>query len=133
MRRNKYFFVFLSICAVIFFGAAAMPVKQSDTPKNLKILPKDISDEAIDTLMHEYNDALGVKCEYCHASSKDDIKKLDYASDEKPAKDIARDMMVMTAEINKQFFNTKSKKGEEMVSISCITCHNESEYPPSKL
>lgn len=46
--------------------------------------------------------ALGVKCGYCHALKKANSKKLDFASDEKPEKERAKDMLRMVAKINKK-------------------------------
>lgn len=134
MHHNKPIIIVISILIVVFLGAAAMPVQQDETAKNLKILPKNISREALDKIMHDYNDALGVKCNYCHTPVKDDLTKLqlDYPSDANPAKNIARDMMRMTTEINKQFFNVKGANGQLSESVSCITCHNGQEYPAFK-
>lgn len=132
MSNNRYFCVFAALFAMILLGSSAMPYSD-DKPKNLKILPKDISNEALDKIMDEYNDALGVKCNFCHSPLKEDISKLDYASDAKPAKDIARNMMRMTTEINKQFFKgNKGKDGKDIDAVTCITCHNGQEYPSFK-
>ncbi|MEJ0082894.1 MAG: c-type cytochrome [Puia sp.] len=55
--------------------------------------------------MDHFKAALGVKCSFCHAPSKDTAQKWpDFASDDKPEKLIARKMMKMTSKINKKFF-----------------------------
>ena len=56
--------------------------------------------------MDQFKVDLGVKCNYCHAPSKENPKKLDMASDANPKKDISRDMMRMTAEMNKKYIVT---------------------------
>jgi hypothetical protein len=96
--------------------------------KNLKILPKDISKEALDKVMDGFKEALGVKCNHCHARSKEDPKKMDFVSDEKEQKGWARSMMKMTAKINDKYF--KTEKGKQVVpAITCMTCHNGAATP----
>lgn len=131
MKLRKSALALTCIFSVVILGSASMPFRQDERPKNLQILNKDISREALDKVMHDYNDALGVKCNYCHAPVQNDLTnlQLDYASDAKPAKNIAREMMRMTSEINKQFFNIKGADGQVSESVSCITCHNGQEYP----
>jgi len=70
--------------------------KEEPKPTNLKVLPKNISHDELISTMKEFNVALGVKCGFCHAPSKEDPKKLDFASDENHKKDIGRAMIKMT-------------------------------------
>lgn len=71
--------------------------------KNLQILPKDISEHDLDSIMHHFSQSLGVKCNFCHVRNED-AKKMDFPSDEKPEKNIARQMMMMSIDINKNYF-----------------------------
>ena len=93
--------------------------------KNLKVLPKDISDDDLDKVMDDFKEALGVKCNYCHARNSDTtIHKLDFASDANEKKDIARFMFTMTKDINSNYFNwMKSTQPDTIHSVRCITCH----------
>src|SRR5436190_9467245 len=68
-------------------------VEDDDKPQNLKVLSKKMSEEDLHALMRTYAKSLGVRCNHCHAQSKDDPKHLDLASDEKPQKEIARKMI----------------------------------------
>ena len=81
--------------------------------------------------MKGFNDALGVKCGFCHAPSKDTTvsKWPDFASDEKPEKNIARSMMKMTLRINKKFFQVKHPAFGEQMEIGCVTCHHGQPHP----
>jgi hypothetical protein len=82
--------------------------------------------------MDNFKAALGVKCDYCHARSKDNPKKLDFASDEKEYKLIAREMMKMTDKINKKYF--KEHEGNDNVgAIQCMSCHRGNEKPEFQL
>jgi len=109
---------------------AFMPQRQPEQhrAKNLKVLPKDISHEELDKVMDGFKVALGVKCNFCHAPSKTDPKRLDFASDENHHKEVARNMMRMTAKINKKYFNHQGKDGA-VKAISCVTCHNGDKHP----
>ncbi|NIG53366.1 c-type cytochrome [Chitinophaga sp. Cy-1792] len=101
--------------------------QQPEGPKNLKVLPKDISHDQLIAVMHNFNTSLSVKCNFCHAPGKDDPKKMDFASDDNPHKDIARDMMRMTDSINTNFF-----KGSATMTVTCYTCHHGDKEPVSK-
>ena len=129
MKITKRISVLLVLFVFVVLGIAA--TKPDDGFKNLKILHKDISHEDLGKVMHSFNDALGVKCDFCHAPSKDEEKHLDFASDEKPEKSIARKMMKMTNKINKKFFHGKSKIGDAgaVLEVSCVTCHHGSPHP----
>lgn len=110
------------ILLLIVSLSAFMP-QQERKAKNLKVLAKEIGDKELDKVMDGFKAALGVKCSFCHASRKDDPTKLDFASDDKPEKEVARGMMCMTAKINKKHFHQTGDDGK-VVNISCITCHN---------
>ncbi|TKC06400.1 c-type cytochrome [Pedobacter frigoris] len=119
-------------CLMITVGmlSAFMPKQQEQKAKNLKVLPKNISHQDLEKLMRGFNSALGVRCNFCHSPQKDDPKKMDFASDEKKEKEIARDMMRMTAKINKKYFHDeKTKEGKALLAVSCVTCHNGKSEP----
>ena len=65
--------------------------------------------------MHAFRLALGVKCDFCHVGT-------DFASDDKPEKDIARKMIVMARDINAKFPDGK-------MHVTCYTCHRGAEEP----
>jgi len=128
-KSNASLLPILLILACII--CAFIPQTQAPKPKNLKILPKDISHEALHEVMEGFNKALGVKCNFCHAPSPTDPKKLDFASDEKHHKEVARMMMTMTQKTNKKYFKGEDKNGNPR-AITCITCHNGNPHPAKK-
>ena len=130
MNPSKKSIVIFSLLAFTIIGIAAIKPPEEEH-KNLKVLPKNISHEALDKIMDEFKDALGVKCNYCHVHAKDDPQKWDYASDEKPEKSIARKMITMSNRINKKFFHGKSKYGDvnAVLEIRCVTCHHGTAHP----
>jgi hypothetical protein len=121
--------IMISIFVVVGIAATKPPNEHKYT--NLKILPKNISDEELGKIMGNFKDALGVKCNFCHAPSKDSASHhLDFASDDKPEKNIARKMMKMTTKINKKYFSyNKNEQGMFVPTVECMTCHRGSPHP----
>jgi cytochrome c553 len=124
------------ILSILVFTVVLMSAFMPQPPKkasNLKVLPKDISHEELDKIMDGYKVALGVRCSFCHAADKNDPKHMDFASDAKPEKEIARDMMRMTIKINKKYFHIKDANDTRAVlAVSCFTCHNGNAHPENK-
>jgi hypothetical protein len=83
-------------------------------PKNLKLLPP----EHLMETMQAFRAALGVRCDFCHVQG-------DFASDEKPHKEIARMMIGMSREINAKFPDGK-------MHVTCYTCHRGAEEPATR-
>lgn len=112
--------------------AATRPADPGDQKaKNLKVLPKNISHEELDKIMDGFKASLGVKCNFCHAANKDTSNHhLDFPSDDKPEKNVARHMMRMTEKINKKYFSfEKDDKGDLVKPIQCYTCHRGKPHP----
>ncbi|MES2003813.1 MAG: c-type cytochrome [Bacteroidota bacterium] len=129
-RQNRVI-VLLVLWAIMGIAAVRQP---KDSHVNLKILPKDISDQKLDKLMlQDFERALGVNCDYCHVEDKT-TKKLDYASDARPEKETARDMMRMTLELNKTYFKVNSPAlGDSTLVVTCYTCHRENPVPKGRV
>ena len=130
--KNKLI-VFFVLLAFVFVGIAATRPSAINNERNLKVLPKDISNADLDSVMETYSKHLNVSCDFCHAESKTNKNDLDYASDDKPEKEITRQMMRMTADINKDYFNyTIIYKAGEKMAVSCYTCHDGFPRPEMK-
>ena len=118
--------ILLTLLSFVFIANSfAMKMKKKETSqfKNLQVLPNDIDMESLKGIMKSFNTALGVKCDHCHAASAINPEELDFASDAKFQKEIARGMMKMTKEINENYFAKHPHDG--MVNqIECMTCHN---------
>jgi hypothetical protein len=127
-RKIKVLGVLITVVTISV--AAIEPPNQKYEFKNLKILPKDISSEALQKIMvDEFQDGLGVGCNFCHAQEKGSLH-LDYASDEKPEKEIARSMMLMAMDINKKYFGVEHPLiGDSLMTISCVSCHHGTAHP----
>jgi len=83
-------------------------------------------------MISDFEDGLGVGCNFCHAPGKTE-GELDYASDAKPEKEIARAMMRTTIGINKKYFKVKRPMiGSDALTVTCNTCHNGVAFPDGK-
>jgi hypothetical protein len=71
-----------------------------DTFLNLHVLPKDISKRDLVGIMKQFSVTFNVRCSHCHAVS-DDLTEGSFDSDEKPAKQKARELMKSIIEIGK--------------------------------
>jgi hypothetical protein len=134
MIFNKKTLVVIVVSLFMVLDIAATKPPETPKYKNLKILPKNISKEDLDKVMDSFKAALGVKCSFCHAPSKDSAQKWpDFASDDKPEKLIARKMMKMTTKINKKYFSyNKNEQGISIAAVECMTCHRGSPHPSEK-
>lgn len=96
-------------------GQAAAPAVetagQSKHFKNIQVL-KDIPADQLIPSMQFITAALGRDCSFCHVTGEHN----DFASDEKPNKKTAREMMTMTMGINQNSFAGQQR-------VTCATCH----------
>jgi cytochrome c553 len=132
-KKKTTAFVITLVCIAAIIQSFNLPEKKEGF-KNLKVLPKDISKKALDSTMDYFAISLGVRCGHCHARWADSTKRgLDFASDLKPEKSRARDMMKMTASINTSYFNTNhSEMADTIKTVTCYTCHRGAVSPTAK-
>ena len=119
------------MCCLVMLATITINATGSEKEfKNLKVLPKNISSKQLNEIMiEEFSEGIGMTCGSCHAKIKGS-EKLDYASDEKPEKNIARNMMKMTLKMNHKYFGIKHPLiGTEGLAITCATCHKGEPIP----
>jgi hypothetical protein len=117
-------------CAAFIFASLAF-TKDEHRYKNLKVLPKDITEKEMDSVMHHFTASLNVKCTFCHIKREGE-EHPDFASDENKHKLVARDMIRMTNKINKKYFNLASDMRKASLMVTCYTCHHGSSEPATK-
>lgn len=109
-------------------GAAGQTVRPGGrapyVPKNLKVLPDNTD---LRRVMHEYEQDLGVECEYCHVG-RDPVthREGDRASDANPMKDVARTMIRMTDDLNEKYLTQLPNNVPNVdanAKVNCGTCH----------
>ena len=125
----------LLLAAIVIAGTAAT-TNNGMNYQNLQVLPQDISEKQLDSIMYTYNKALKVSCDFCHvkavnlASFVPGNDKLDFPADG-PMKENARKMMRMTIDINRTNFNFDTLKRPDYLKnvVTCNTCHRGNPYP----
>jgi len=118
-------FVVFAGVTLIQLGPSRAQGADDEKPKNLKVLPKNMSHREVVQVMRGFSMALGVRCEGCHYQKSPDAEP-DFDSDKKPEKETARKMMKMTAAINEQIGQMKLK---DSLQVSCVTCHHGLKHP----
>jgi hypothetical protein len=130
MFKKRKLIVTIFLMSSVVAGIAAINNPRFNH-KNLKVLPKDISDEKLDSIMHSFTVALGVECKFCHQPVKGFTDSLDFVSDQEPMKENARDMMRMVIDVNSRYFNFDStRRPEYLHTITCKNCHQGQPLPP---
>jgi len=99
-------------------AAAEKPTEQ--VQKNIKVLT-GLPQSQLIPVMNYMASSLGRRCNYCHVNNNG---QWDYASDEKPEKSTAREMIKLVLDVNKNSF-----KGN--VEVGCYTCHRGRNSPQS--
>jgi hypothetical protein len=66
-------------------------------------------------IMSKWSEAIGVSCGHCHVTGK-------WALDDKPEKNIARQMAELSSKINKDLVKINGLEDRKPV-INCTTCH----------
>lgn len=136
MTNKKKPAAILALAIFVLLGIAATAPTASF--KNLKVLPQNISEKQLDSIMDTYNRALKVNCDFCHSKEASltglppaENAPLDFAADN-GMKETARRMMRLTIDINKQYFNydTIPKKPDYLLNVvTCNTCHRGNAFP----
>jgi hypothetical protein len=94
--------------------------------KNVKSLTAVPAGRLVAIMNLGYGRSLGVSCAHCHVAGN-------WASDDKPQKQIARDMIQMASTINTQLLaNIKNLRGPQPI-VNCTTCHRGQVKPALNL
>jgi hypothetical protein len=153
MARRHVLLALVSISAPLLIAPAArgQDAAQRGTggpaaaaPRNLQVLAQDMTPAQLLQVMQGIAASLGVQCGYCHAPAPPPERggrrgapdgaqagrgargggpALDFASDDKPQKKIARQMMLLVREINPKVVAAVGKPENVATGVGCITCH----------
>ena len=95
-----------------------------DDPQNLKVLPEDISPDALRETMRSFATGTGSRCFTCHVGEVEaDLSTYDFTLDDKEPKRKARHMIRMVNDINAYLSAELGKPAAELVRVECATCH----------
>jgi len=129
MRSSRKLSVAFGLFGFVAFWAAFSTV-QKVQHKNLQVLPQDISEKSLDSIMQTFNKALSVDCKFCHMTKKVFPGGLDYAADGEPMKEEARKMLRLTMDINTKYFPYDTVQKPAYLSVvHCNTCHRGEAFP----
>ncbi len=118
------------LVAVALFLPALARAEEAEKYKNLKVLPKDISENDLDATMRGFTRALGVRCAYCHVAQEGKpIRHEDFPLDDKMTKVKARAMMTMVHDINENYLAKLDSRATPAVKVECATCHRGATLP----
>jgi hypothetical protein len=101
-----------------------------DTFENLQVLDKNIDRRVLIDTMRGFAGALGVRCNHCHVGEDtNSLQGMDWASDDKASKQVARGMMKMVKAINGDYIAAMMPHEVDRVQVSCVTCHRGQTKP----
>jgi hypothetical protein len=90
--------------------------------KNIKILKGVTVESLLRRMNFGYGRSLGVRCQHCHVLGH-------WADEDKPTKQVARDMMLMTGRINDELLTAIKNLKSEKPGVNCGTCHRGTARP----
>lgn len=129
MKSFKKLKVITALAGFIITGIAAVKQPTNGRFKNLQVLPKNITADSLDKIMDGFNVQLGVDCKYCHVRDKK-ADTLMFGKDDKSEKEIARNMMRITMDINKKYFQfNETVTALQVQAVNCYTCHKGQPMP----
>lgn len=100
-----------------------------DSLINVQVIPKGTPVMQVVGQMRNITGALGVRCPFCHVGQEGQpLSEFNFASDEKPTKVTARQMMRMVEEVNRRL-DTIPNHSMPHVEVTCRTCHRGVERP----
>lgn len=113
-----------AISACVFFATKGNTQTKVETAgqkfKSIKVLNEMPADQ-MGKVMNMMAASLGVNCKFCHASNDGDYEKEGFEH-----KDIARQMLKMTFELNKNYFEGRPE-------INCNSCHQGKAHPQASI
>jgi len=110
--------------ACIFLASKGSTQTKTETAgqkfKSIKVLNEMPADE-MGKVMNMMAASLGVDCKFCHASNDADFEKEGFEH-----KDMARKMLKMTFDLNKNYFDSRTE-------INCNSCHQGKSHPQAAI
>ena len=103
-----------------YVGRETMPAES--VFKNIKVMKGRTVEQVLRVMNMGFGRSLGVRCQHCHVLGH-------WADEDKPTKQIARDMMAMTSRINDELLPAIKNIKSEKPGVNCGTCHRGTARP----
>ncbi len=126
---NRLLSVTCLLFCLLLLGLLASPTlaqrwQWPEPAENLQVLPENTTAADLSNTMRGFTRALGVRCQHCHVGEEGTpFSEWDFASDDKPEKEIARAMMRMVQDLNTTYLAEMNALPENRVQVTCTTCH----------
>ena len=120
----------LSIIAAPLVCTAQTTAKfPPDSLVNTRVIPHSTPVMNVIGTMRNFTSYLGVRCQYCHVGEEGQpLTQFNFVSDEKRAKVVARQMILMAQEINRRLDSLPVGLGARL-QVTCNTCHRGTTRP----
>ncbi len=96
-------------------GKEEMPAEQ--VFKNIQVFEGRTAAQLLNVMNRGFSNSLGVSCSHCHVIGQ-------YDKEDKPEKEIARDMLAMVNTINGTHLKNIPNLKSPNPTVNCGTCHN---------
>ena len=94
--------------------------------ENVRVLGEVPAGRLLRIMQLGYSRSLGVSCDHCHVAGN-------WASDENEHKRIARQMAVLTRDLNEKALPAIAELAGKNPTVNCTTCHRGEEKPAVSL
>jgi hypothetical protein len=120
----------LAVVVVPALSGAQAPHKfPPDTLVNTRVIAHSTPVINVIGTMRNFTSYLGVRCQYCHVGEEGQpLTQFDFVSDTKRTKVVAREMMLMVAEINRRLDSLPGRTSPGL-QVTCNTCHRGTSRP----
>ncbi|NND44112.1 MAG: c-type cytochrome [Xanthomonadales bacterium] len=120
-----------TLVCILLLGAATTHAEFPPSElKNLQVLPPETTPAELIGVMRGFAGGLGVRCQHCHVGEEGQpLSEFDFASDQKPTKQKARQMLRMVNAINEQHLAGLPERSDPPVTVTCATCHHNLPKP----
>lgn len=96
-------------------GKEQLPAEQ--VYKNIKLFKGMPAGRVLNIMNRGFSNSLGVSCSHCHVVGE-------YDREDKPTKQVARDMFAMVTTINETLLKEIKNLKSPNPTVNCSTCHN---------
>lgn len=125
----------IALLSLVLIAAPASIAAQAsghfppDSLVNTRVIPHATPIPQVLGMMRTFAGGLGVRCTYCHVGEEGkSLSAVDFPNDQKRTKLVARQMMLMVAEINRRV-DTLPGRTSDGLTVTCATCHHGNSRP----